>query len=87
MDMKNYNEDSNPVAKDFELVPLSPMSDKFLNLMLSYAKGIFDDIDQLKEHIIRDSFIEVHSPADTPKISYEGSNFQDSQAANRLHHN
>lgn len=46
------------VTKEFELVPLSPMSDKFLNLMLSYVKGIFNSVNHLKKHIIRTSFVE-----------------------------
>lgn len=81
---KDPKEEAHSVAKEFELVPLSPMSDKFLSLMLSYAKGIFSSVGHLKRHIIKSSFVDKHSPADTPESSFEGSNFHDSQAAHRM---
>lgn len=81
---KNQQEEHQSIAKEFELVPLSPMSDKFLNLMLSYVKGIFSSVSHLKKHILKSSFVDKLSPADTPESSFEGSNFHDSQAAHRM---
>lgn len=54
------------------------MSDKFLNLMLSYIRGIFSSVSHLKKHIIKNSFIEKQHHADTPDSTVEGINFNES---------
>lgn len=45
------------LTKEYELVPLTPMFEKFLNLMLSYTKGIFSSVSQMKRHLIKGAFI------------------------------
>ena len=41
--------------EDYELIPVTPLPEKFINIIFQYARGIFKDYDDLKKYILSES--------------------------------
>lgn len=47
--------------EEYDLVPLTPLPDKFIGLILEYTGNIFQSVEDLKQHIKKD----IYSPEKT----------------------
>ena len=51
----NIKVEDHLIYEDYELVPVTPLPEKFINIIFQYARGIFKDYNDLKKYILSES--------------------------------
>ena len=51
----NVKIEDHQVYDNYDLVPVTPLPEKFINIIFHYAKGIFKDFAELKKYILSES--------------------------------